>query len=70
MNVHDAKLLLTNVEKFAAQTMGFECDDRRVWSKFAMLKKEDGGYATVFAGPKVRSFLDFADALTFMKKFS
>ena len=70
MNVHDAKLLLTNVEKFAAQAMGFECDDRRVWSSFAMLKKEDGGYATVFVGPKVRSFSDFENALIFMKKFS
>jgi len=66
MNVHDCRLMLTNSEKFAAQNLGLESDDRLVWSKNGMMKKEDGDYYTVFIGPKSRRFSCVENALAFL----
>jgi hypothetical protein len=72
MNVHDAKLLLTNVEKFEASNFGLESDNRNVWSKNASLKKEDEGRCVVWyridSRLKSRTFYDFTMALNFLVK--
>lgn len=68
MNVHDARLMLTNSEKSAAHNLGLESDDRLVWSKSGMMKKEDGDWYTVFIGPKSRRFSSVNSALEFLAR--